>query len=58
MHNQIIMLDVVGRNREEGKRLKNVPTGMKEKSESLFSIVLTVLSRPLGKNVPELVRTL
>ena len=37
---------------------KYVPTGMNVKSAILFSIALMILSRPLGRNVPELVRTL
>lgn len=35
-----------------------VPTGMKVKSAILFSMSLMILSRPLLKNIPELVRTL
>lgn len=35
-----------------------LPTGMKVKSAILFSMSLIVLSRPLARNVPELVRTL
>lgn len=35
-----------------------LPTGMKVKSAILFSIVCTTLSRPLFRNIPELVRTL
>ena len=37
---------------------KYVPTGIKVKSAILFSIFLTILSRPLARKVPELVRTL
>lgn len=37
---------------------KLVPTGMKVKSAILFSIFWIVLSFPLFKNIPELVRTL
>lgn len=35
-----------------------IPTGMKVKSAILFSMVRTILSCPLWRNVPELVRTL
>lgn len=35
-----------------------LPTGIKVKSEIRFSISLTILSRPLARKVPELVRTL
>ena len=48
--------------RKQGKinsrRFDCIPTGIKVKSEILFSIVLMTLSRPLARNVPELVRTL
>lgn len=40
------------------RKLNYIPAGMKVKSAILFSISLIVLSRPLGRNVPELVRTL
>jgi len=36
----------------------HIPTGMKVKSAILFSIALTILSCPLWRNMPELVRTL
>lgn len=35
-----------------------LPTGMKVKSASLFSMSLIILSWPLLRNIPELVRTL
>lgn len=35
-----------------------IPTGIKAKSAILFSMFLMILSRPLFKNIPELVRTL
>lgn len=35
-----------------------LPAGRKVKSAIFFSIFLIILSRPLAKNVPELVRTL
>lgn len=38
--------------------LSPIPIGKKVKSASLFSMSLTILSRPLAKNVPELVLTL
>jgi hypothetical protein len=38
--------------------LNFIPTGMKVKSAILFSTSLTILSRPLLRNIPELVRTL
>jgi len=44
---------------KSGKRdRKYIPTGIKVKSAILFSIFLTVLSCPLTKKVPELVRLL
>ena len=41
-----------------GMILSLIPAGIKEKSAILFSTSLTSLSRPLLKNIPELVRTL
>ena len=38
--------------------LHHIPTGMKVKSAILFSMFLIILSWPLFKNAPELVRTL
>ena len=38
--------------------LNLIPTGMNVKSAILFSISLTILSCPLLRNIPELVRTL
>lgn len=35
-----------------------IPTGIKEKLAILFSMLLIILSRPLLRNIPELVRTL
>lgn len=40
------------------KLLSHIPTGIKVKSAILCSMVLMILSRPLARNVPELVRTL
>lgn len=40
------------------KERKNIPTGTWVKSAILFSIFLTVLSRPLAKRVPKLVLSL
>lgn len=37
---------------------KHIPAGMKVKSAILFSMFLIILSRPLLRNIPELVRTL
>lgn len=36
----------------------HIPTGKNVKSDILFSIALMTLSRPLWRNMPELVRTL
>jgi hypothetical protein len=46
------------KNKWETKGRKNVPTGIKVTSDILFSIFLTILSYPIGRKVPELVRTL
>lgn len=44
--------------KKEAKGRKYVPIGIKVKSAILFSMFLTILSRPLARNVPELVLTL
>lgn len=45
------------KSKEKGRH-DYIPTGIKVKSAILFSMVLITLSRPLARNVPELVRTL
>lgn len=51
-----VCLPIAAKKREEC--LSHIPTGMKAKSAILFSMFWTILSRPLVRKVPELVRTL
>lgn len=49
---------IVINNKYRGQEINSLPTGRKVKLAIFFSMFLIILSRPLAKNVPELVRTL